>query len=187
MTLTKKSRLHRMGRVAAVFLAGAVAAGGICGGAGISAAATPDAPSTVSSDSPPGGEATWSVMNRTGEPVWGYLEIQRGSTGSRIGWPKDAPVPSGAGDSAPRTGWGVLYTQGRICYHGAWWNLPRDNYGSGSYDDVYNWNLVAADNDRNTLTVADAEHRYIKPMPMIRTPGDSECVSIPGTSSLDSE
>ncbi|MDV6278484.1 hypothetical protein R3Q06_34310 [Rhodococcus erythropolis] len=176
MTITtKKSRLRRAGRVTSVFLASAVAAGGICGGAGISAAATPDTPSTVSPDAPQSGTSSWSVTNRTGEPVWGYLEIEKESTTSRIGWPKDAPVPSGAGDRAPEAGGGgITYTQGRICYHGAWWNLPRDNY------DVYKWNLVAAAYDRDTLTVEDAEHRYVKPMPMIRTPGDSGCGSMSG-------
>ncbi|MDV6278164.1 hypothetical protein R3Q06_32365 [Rhodococcus erythropolis] len=179
MTITtKKSRLRRAGRVTSVFLASAVAAGGICGGAGISAAATPDTPSTVSPDAPQSGTSSWSVTNRTGEPVWGYLEIEKGSsTGSRIGWPKDAPVPSGAGDRKQVQGSGNLYTQGRICYRGAWWNLPRDNYG-GTENEVDHWNLVAAVYDRDTLTVEDAERRYVKPMPMIRTPGDSGCGSM---------
>ncbi|MFC9766037.1 hypothetical protein [Rhodococcus jostii] len=171
----KKSRLHRMGRVASASLAAAVAAGGICVGAGISAAGTPDAPSTGSADAPQGGSVSWSVTNRTGELVWGNIVSQRGSYVSQIGWPKDAPVPSGAGDSAPVSPYGVtglLYTWGRICYHGAWWNLPRENY------DVTQWNVIPGDSDRDTLAmegVYDHKHRL-----MSKSPGDSGCGSSSG-------
>ncbi|MDV6278281.1 hypothetical protein R3Q06_33055 [Rhodococcus erythropolis] len=176
MTITENtSRLHRAGRAMSVFLAGVVVAGGICGGAGISAAATPDAPSTESVDAPQSGADRWSVTNRTGEPVWGNIASQRGSYTSQIGWPKDAPVPSGAGDSAPNSPYGTIghvYTWGSICYHGAWWSLPREDYYA------FDWNVIAADPDRDTLAMENA-HNHARIL-MSKSRGDSGCGSVSG-------
>lgn len=139
-------------------------------GAGV-AAAENAVPTTVAPAS--GMSSWWQVANDTDDAVWGDIYKQTGNFVSGIGWPPDLPVPA--------HGWAHTqqidslksreYTWGRICYRGAWWNLPRDSY-SGP-----NIRFYPEHSDANILKVSfnTPDGQFGREATLVKTPSDSGC------------
>ncbi|MFC9769102.1 hypothetical protein [Rhodococcus jostii] len=123
-TSTKKSRLHRMRKLAYAPLVAAVAAGAICTGAGTSAATDTTAPAAT--DTPQSGNAyDWYLLNHTGQPIYGTWSAEM-STGDHSRVETDADRPWKADDAAKAVqykNWSLYTTwTGHICYNKHWWD-----------------------------------------------------------------
>ncbi|MDV6278804.1 hypothetical protein R3Q06_36170 [Rhodococcus erythropolis] len=119
-------------------LAVAIVAGAVYGGAGIGSAATDtDADVGTGTTLPDPAPFRWSVVNGTGQPIYGKMELHEGLrnrsyeyASTSIERPKDRPweIDDHESTGRPPTPSGTIgwYT-GRICYNKQW----RD-FGSGS-------------------------------------------------------
>ncbi|MFC9769602.1 hypothetical protein [Rhodococcus jostii] len=173
---TKKSRLHRLLKLAYAPLVAAVAAGAICTGAGTGTAASTTTPGTT--DAPQSGDAyNWALFNRTGQPIYGYWNAEMPATGdhSRVETDKDRPwQPDVTSAKATQYQYSSNLTTwtGHICYKKQWWDYTFRDYGFGDkifgygnpifrleadsagtpwvYFDAYSWGVRYA--DRHPLT-----------------------------------
>ncbi|MDV6278825.1 hypothetical protein R3Q06_36275, partial [Rhodococcus erythropolis] len=133
-TSTKKSRLHRLRKLAYAPLVVAVAAGAICTGAGTGTAAQ-----RAGADAPQSENAyTWALYNSTGEPIYGNWNAEM-STGyhSRVETSADHPWQPGD-DAAEATQhqdtWRNTTWTGHICYNKHWWDF---SYSAKRFGDGY--------------------------------------------------
>ncbi|MFC9769695.1 hypothetical protein [Rhodococcus jostii] len=128
-------------RAAYAPIAAAVLAGAVCSGAGIGSAAT-DTETGVGAGTniPDPAPLRWSVVNGTGQPIYGKMELHEQlfvppfppppySTTS-IERPKDHPWGVDDHESTerpPRPNPGTIaWYEGHICYNEKWWNLESD-------------------------------------------------------------
>ncbi|MFC9766648.1 hypothetical protein [Rhodococcus jostii] len=143
MAFDKKNRLRKL---AYLPLTAAIAAGAVCTGAGVSAAA---ADMTAESNA----TTQWHVYNYTDQELTGVeFYKQVGDHTSEIAF----GAPLAAGDDLqgtlefPATTTYRFYTWGRVCYDHKWWNLKRDGSREGPsypYGNVY----IYALNDEHGL------------------------------------
>ncbi|MFC9769136.1 hypothetical protein [Rhodococcus jostii] len=129
MAFDKKNRLRKL---AYLPLTAAIAAGAVCTGAGVSAAA---ADMTAESNA----TTQWHVYNYTDEELTGveFYKQVGGSTSDIV-----FGAPLAVGDDLegtlefPGSTTYRFYTWGRVCYGHRWWNLKRDHI-LPSYSNVY--------------------------------------------------
>lgn len=157
----------------------AVAVGSVCAGTGVGSAA-PYATSGL------GGIAAavdvpnlmweapnmiWYVKNYTAQPVWGEMHKRSAVDVSEIQISREQQLGSGhmVAVDQPIAWWSHEYTWGRICYEGAWWNLPQFEYGmSGGTT----FDLVPFGDEGKSLLMRVNGNEDI---PLTETPGDSGC------------
>ncbi|MFC9769090.1 hypothetical protein [Rhodococcus jostii] len=140
MTFDKKNRLRKL---AYLPLTAAIAAGAVCTGAGVSAAA---ADMTAESN-----ETTqWHVYNYTDQELTGgEFYKQRGDHTSEIVFGSPLAVKAGLEGTLqyPATSLYDVYTWGRVCYDHRWWNLKRDGSREGSGYPYVNVYIFAVDDE----------------------------------------
>ncbi|MFC9769405.1 hypothetical protein [Rhodococcus jostii] len=133
---TKKSRRHRLLKLAYAPLVMAVAAGAICIGAGTGTAASTTTPGTT--DAPQSGSAyEWTLINHTGQPIYGTWSAEM-STGdhSRVEADKDHAWQPGdvVGAVQYQDTWRSTTWRGRICYNGNWWDYESSKSGAAGFE-----------------------------------------------------
>lgn len=153
-------------------LVAVVAAGSVCAGSGVGSAA-PDATAGESGvvavvDAP---NLMWYVKNSTSQAVWGEMHKRSAVDVSEIQISREQQLGSGhmvAADQ-PIAWWSREYTWGRICYRGAWWNLPQFQYGvsGGTTFDL----VPSGDEGRSLLIRVNGDDD----ISLSETPGDSGC------------
>lgn len=156
---------------APLLIAATLSVAGLAGG--IASAAPADFGSLSGSADLSLSEHKWTVKNDTKDAVWGEVDKQEGAKTSKLEWSANAPLQPGAAANAIQGD--VLtaneYTWGRICYHGFWWNLIRQDHIEPSII-----SLQTNPTDPDTLVVRGGDWRGLNnDLPLIKTPGDSGC------------
>ncbi|MFC9769089.1 hypothetical protein [Rhodococcus jostii] len=136
---TRTRRIVRLPKLLYISLAVGILAGAVCAGTGLGTAAPISALDVVTAssstpDTPPAsarpGWDWWSLVNNTGQPIYGTWSQQVGDISSELEVVKDRPMPQEGHESRPRVHWSSSsdyqpYWMGHICYDHKWWNLPR--------------------------------------------------------------
>lgn len=114
----------------------------------------------------------WQVTYDTDDAVWGDFYRQADDFVSGIGWPKTVPAHSWTRTQQKPYVAYREYVWGRICYRGAWWNLPRDVYSGGP-----SMRLHPAASDANILTLSfnEMDGSSGHEAALIKTPSYSGC------------
>lgn len=159
-----------------VLLAVGVLLGAGCAGTGIGAATGTDVYERAASVNESGGTQSIWMWNRTAFPIWGEMHQQKGENVSEHYVTKVDPLLTGKSASSQLSlgDVGLVYTWGRWCYQGSWWNLPRQVYGRNALTRPYGYtefNLAPSVSDHGVLVMLANDELY----GLIETPGDSGC------------
>ncbi|MDV6278280.1 hypothetical protein R3Q06_33045 [Rhodococcus erythropolis] len=138
----RKNRLHRLRKLAYAPLAVAVAAGAICTGVEIAAAAPAEAPITpAATDTPKSGDAyIWHLVNHTNQPIYGTWRAEMSTgDGSHVEATADHPWLPGHSDEDTQylNRWRFTTWNGRICYNKHWWGFTFSDLGFGETNNAF--------------------------------------------------
>ncbi|MDV6278691.1 hypothetical protein R3Q06_35560 [Rhodococcus erythropolis] len=169
MTTSTMSRRRRLRKLAYAPLVAAVAAGAVCVGPGTGAAATTAAAGPIYWG------YDWSLVNRTGQPIYGDWNVTMESgASSHVEAPDETPWQPD--DVAETTQYeeDVASSQmswtGHICYNTHWWDYMASDFGF-AHDPGARVVTLEADSAGALFVYPDARYRRDAPTALKRQHG----------------